>query len=142
MFAGCLCYVDDIVLLALCQSALRIMLKICCDFASNHGLEFNSSKSQLICFRKSSRCTHPISIHMNGQPLRLSDEVCHLGHILLFNLCDRNGMLRATKDFNRKSNYNILSTFNCVDPSVKIFLVKSFCLYISVWLQYLVSVFS
>ena len=126
-FAGCLCYVDDIVLLAPCQSALRIMLKICCDYVSNHGLEFNSSKSQLICFRKSSRCTHPISIHMNDQLLHLSDEVCHLGHILSFNLCDRNDILRATKDFNRKSNY-ILSTFYCVDPSVKSFLVKSFCL--------------
>ena len=128
MFAGCLCYVDDIVLLAPCQSAPRIMLKICCDYASNHGLEFNSSKSQLICFRKSSHCTHPISIHMNGQLLRLSDEVCHLGHILSFNLCDRNDILRATKNFNRKSNY-ILRTFNCADPSVKSFLVK-----ISVWL--------
>ena len=64
---------------------------------------------------------------MNGQLLHLSDEVCHLGHILSFNLCDRNDILRATKDFNRKSNY-ILSTFNCVDPSVKSFLVKSFCL--------------
>ena len=38
MFAGCLCYADDIVLLAPCQSALRIMLKICCDYASNNGL--------------------------------------------------------------------------------------------------------
>ena len=105
MFAGCLCYADDIVLLAPCQSALRIMLKICCNYASNNGLEFNSSKSQLICFRKSSRSTHPISIHMNGQLLHLSDEVCHLGHILSFNLCDRNDILRATKDFNRKLNY-------------------------------------
>ena len=91
--------------------ALRMMLKICCNYASKHGLEFNSSKSQLICFRKSSRCTHPISIYMNGQLLRLSDEVCHLGHILSFNLCDRNDI-----------------PFNCVDPSVKSFLMKSFCL--------------
>ena len=30
VFAGCLCYADDIVLLAPCPSALRIMLKICC----------------------------------------------------------------------------------------------------------------
>ena len=113
---------DDIVLPPPCQSALRIMLKTCCDYASNHGLEFNS---QLIYFRKSSHCTHPISIHMNGQLLHLPDEVCHLGHILSFNLCDRNDILRATKDFNRKSNY-IVSTFSCVDPSVNSFLVKSF----------------
>ena len=65
---------------------------------------------------------------MNGQLLHFSDEVCHLGHnILSFSLCDRNDILRATKDFNRKSN-NIFSTFNYVDPSVKSFLVKSFCL--------------
>ena len=64
---------------------------------------------------------------MNGQLLHLSDEVCHLGHNLSFNLCDRNDILRATKDFNRKLNY-ILTTFNCVDQSVKSFLVKSFCL--------------
>ena len=127
IFAGCLCYAADIVLLAPCQSVLRIIVKICCDYASSHGVEFNSSKSQLICFRKSSRCTHPISIHMNCQLLRLSDEVCRLSHILSFNLCDRNDNVRATKDFNRKSNY-ILSTFNCVDPSVKSYLVKSFCL--------------
>ena len=137
MFAGCLCYGNDVVLLALCQSALTIMLKICCSYASNHGLEFNISKSQLICFMKSSRCTHPISIHMIGQPLCLSDEVCHLDYIT----CVTEIISSELADFNRKSNY-ILSTFNCVDPSVKSFLVKSFCLYISVLLQYLVSVFS
>ena len=127
LFAGYLCYVDYVFLLAPCQSALRIMLKICCSYASNHGLEFNTSKSQLISFRKSSCYTHPISIHMNGQLLHLSDEVCHLGHILSFNLCDRNDILRATKDFYWKSNY-ILSTFNCVNLSVKNFLEKLFCL--------------
>ena len=59
--------------------------------------------------------------------LYFSDEVYHLGHILTYNLCDGRDFLRVTKDFNRKSNY-LLSTFNCVDPSVKSFLLKSFCL--------------
>ena len=30
LFAGCVCYADDIVLLAPCPSALRTMLNICC----------------------------------------------------------------------------------------------------------------
>ena len=55
LLAGCLCYADDIVLLAPCPSALRIMLNICCKYASCHGLEFNKTKSQLICFRHSAR---------------------------------------------------------------------------------------
>ena len=126
LFAGCLCYADDIVLLAPCPSALRMMLNICGDYASFHGLEFNASKTQLICFRQSSRCTSSASIFLNGLQLHFSDEVSHLGHILTFNLRGKND-IRATKDLNRKSNY-ILSTFKSVDPSVKCFLVKSFCL--------------
>ena len=43
LFPGCLCYADDIVLLAPCPSALRIMLKICCKYGTDHGLEFNTT---------------------------------------------------------------------------------------------------
>ena len=53
--------------------------------------------------------------------------VSHLGHILTFNLHDKDDIIRATKDLNRKANY-ILSSFKCVDPSLKSFLLKSFCL--------------
>ena len=127
LFAGCLCYADDIVLLAPCPSALRMMLNICGDYASCHGLEFNASKTQLICFRQSSWCTSSASIFLNGLQLHFSDEVSHLGHILTLNLRGKINITRATKDLNRKSNY-ILSTFKSVDPSVKCFLIKSFCL--------------
>ena len=48
LFAGCVCYADDIVLLAPCQSALRTMLSICSNFSTAHKLEFNTSKTQLI----------------------------------------------------------------------------------------------
>ena len=47
VFAGAFCYADDIVLLAPCASALRIMLDICNSFATKRKLEFNA---QLICF--------------------------------------------------------------------------------------------
>ena len=49
------------------------------------------------------------------------------GHILSYNLCDRDVIVKATKDLNRKANY-ILSTFKCAYPSIKSFLLKSFCL--------------
>ena len=50
MFAGAFCYVDDLVLLAPCASAVGTMLSICSSYASSHTLFFNESKSQLICF--------------------------------------------------------------------------------------------
>ena len=127
LFAGCLCYADDIVLLAPCPSALRIMLNICCKYASCHGLEFNKAKSQLICFRHSARQDNNTAIYMNGHRLHFVDKVSHLGHILTFNLHDKDDIIRATNDLNRKANY-ILSSFKCVDPSIKCFLLKSFCL--------------
>ena len=65
--------------------------------------------------------------------LHFSDEVSHLGHILTFNLRDKNDTIRATKDLNRKSNY-ILSTFKSVDPFVKCFFGKVISS-IFIWLQ-------
>ena len=50
LFAGSVCYADDLVLLALSPSARRIMLRCCKDFATNHSLRFNPSKTQLIRF--------------------------------------------------------------------------------------------
>ena len=108
-------------------SALKTMLNICCKYASDHGLEFNTTKSQLICFRHSSQQEFPVVIHMNDEQLQFSDKVTHLGHTLSYNLCDRDDIVKATKDLNRKANY-ILSTFKCAYPSIKSFLLKSFCL--------------
>ena len=38
-------YANDILLLALCPFALRLMLKMCESFASSYGLQFNASKT-------------------------------------------------------------------------------------------------
>ena len=123
LFAGCLCYADDIVLLAPCPSALRIMLKICCKYATDQGLEFNTTNLFLALFAARIPCIYTYE----WLPTALSDKVSHLGHILTFNLHDKDDIIRATKDLNRKANY-ILSSFKCVDPSLKSFLLKSFCL--------------
>ena len=47
LFAGFVCFSDDIVLLAPCPFALRTMLNICCKYASDYGLEFNTVKPAL-----------------------------------------------------------------------------------------------
>ena len=127
LFAGAICYSDDIVLLAPCPSALRIMLKICDKYAHDHGLSFNADKTQLICFR--SRQIHPCTanIAFNNIKLKFQDEVTHLGHILSYDLDDREDILRAIKDINRKAN-SILCSFNAADPFTKSILIKSYCL--------------
>ena len=120
MFAGALCYADDLVLLAPCAFALRCMLSICQSYADDHGLLFNATKTQLICFRscKSYRFL-PVTV------LQYKDEAIHLGHVLSFDLNDGPDITRALKDFNRKAN---LCTFHAADCFVKCFLVKLYCL--------------
>ena len=65
-FAAAFSYADDVVLLAPCASALRTMLNICSSFAVSHKLEFNSVKTQLMCFHWPS--VHPITadIYVNN----------------------------------------------------------------------------
>ena len=54
-FSGALCYADDLTILAPCPDALRKMLAHSEEFAESHGIHFNASKMQLICFRRTSQ---------------------------------------------------------------------------------------
>ena len=118
-FAGAFSYADDVVLLAPCASALRTMLDICCSFAVSHKLEFNSMKTQLMCFH----CppVHPITADiylklsfvshvkhlghiLSSLKLSFVSHVKHLGHILSSNLDDTLDIQRAVKDLNCKAN--------------------------------------
>ena len=64
--AGAFSYADDVVLLALCASALRTMLNICSSFAVSHKLEFNSMKTQLMCFHCPSVYPITADIYLNN----------------------------------------------------------------------------
>ena len=72
MFAGALCYADDLVLLAPCASAPRCMLSICQSYADDHGLLFNATKTQLICFRSCK--SYRFSLTLNNTVLQYKDE--------------------------------------------------------------------
>ena len=82
LFAGAVCYADDLVLLEPSPSALRIMLNCCENFAVIRGLKFNPSKTQLIRF--SSYPSSPCSAcyYFYGQQLPFLDTASHLGHTI------------------------------------------------------------
>ena len=84
-------------------------------------------KTQLICFRQRYTNTFPTMIMFNGTTLRLVEEVSHLGHILAYNLDDKQDINRAIKELNRKAN-SVLCKFSSLNPFVKFFLIKSYCL--------------
>ena len=110
-------------------SALRTMLNICSSFFVSHKLEFNSMKTQLMCFHCPS--VHPITadIYLNNIKLSFVSHVKHFGHILSSNLDDTLDIQRAVKDLNSKAN-NLLCTFHSLDPLTKTFLLTSYCLFL------------
>ena len=106
-------------------AALRIMLSICSRFALSHKVEFNASKTKLICFSSRLVRPHNASIFFNNILLPYSKSITHLGHILSEKLDDMDDDIKRV--INCKAN-SILCTFHCADPVVKTFLIQSFCL--------------
>ena len=125
-FSGAMCYADDLTILAPCPDALRKMLVHCEEYAESHGIRFNASKTQLICFRRSSS---PDSSHFRfcGQLLPLVDSVLHLGNTLCYDLSDRLDVQRKTMAFIRQAN-SVLCRFKATDPFTKMRLLQSYCL--------------
>ena len=58
-YMGVYCYADDISLLSPTFTGLKEMLKICADFADDHDIIFNASKSQFVQF---SSCSNNINM--------------------------------------------------------------------------------
>ena len=77
----------------------------------SHGLQFNPSKTQLICFghSKASLC---IGLFVFcGTKLSFFDSVTHFGHILCYDLSDMRDILRSTHVFIKNANC-MLCTFS------------------------------
>ena len=126
-YVGSTCYADDIALLAPSPSALRVLLRECELFAMEHNLQFNAAKTQLICFRSSSKVKYNGKFFFLGHPLEFADHITHLGHVLHYSLDDSEDIKRSTLEMCRKANM-VLSTFSICDPHVKTVLVSSHCL--------------
>ena len=111
----CICYADDIVLLAPCLSALSTMLSICSSYAISHRLEFNASKTQLICFHTLPFHPYAALILLNDVKLEYSDKITHLGHTctLTYNLNDTEDIMRAIKEIGKQIYYFSFSRSIC-----------------------------
>ena len=84
-------------------------------------------KTQLMCFHCPSVYPITADIYLNNIKLSFVSHVKHLGHILSSNLDDTLDIQRAVKDLNCKAN-NLLCTFHSLDPLIKTFLFRSYCL--------------
>ena len=86
-FLGCLCYADDLTLLAPTRNALQIMINTCEKFALEYEIIFNSKKTKCICFSQK-EVDNISALQLNGNFLEWTSTVEHLGHHLKHNLSE------------------------------------------------------
>ena len=79
------------------------------------------------CFRSSTEFVCNDKIFFGNTCLDFSNSVTHLGHRISHNLKDKEDILRAIKDLNRKAN-SVLYTFSFIDIFTLCFLIKTYCL--------------
>ena len=69
------------------------MLSLCSTYAESHGIIFNTEKTQLICFRKYALPAPVDNFVFNGVRLKFSDNILHLGHLVSFDLNDKENIV-------------------------------------------------
>jgi hypothetical protein len=78
LFAGCLLYADDVILLSPSVLGLQRMLDVCYSTCTDLGLEFNGMKSHCICFGSS--CKYEISdMKLGDDYLDWTTSIIYLG---------------------------------------------------------------
>ncbi len=136
VYVGAVCYADDLTLLALLPSALRLMSKCCEDVTTSHGLMFNSSNIQLLRFGRLRSSICSAQVYFQGSLLHFVDSATHLGHLFQYDLGDNGDIAIKSRNMVRTDNC-ILSTFSGCDPRTLTKLFQSHCL--SLYIMVLLS---
>lgn len=116
-YFGAIAYADDIVLMAPSVEGLNSLLSICSAWSIENRIDFNPSKSYVICFAENSNKWPPelsIPAYMNGTLIPTRREVVHLGHLLTDNLDESSELIRVAKAFN-KQFHAFFCRFNGID---------------------------
>ena len=130
-FVGALAYADDIVLVAPTASALRRLLSVCGDFASEYCISFNAAKSKcLIILPKNRRgrlnYAKDCVFHINNQQIDNVESFKHLGHVISSQMEDALDIVCRRNDFVGQVN-NLLCYFRKLTSCVKYRLFRSYC---------------
>lgn len=131
-------YADDMVLLAPSLSALKKLLRICEEFAKNHNLLYNTSKSIVMVFKSKNEIMQIPSVWLDGRKMDVVRSVKYLGHIITDDLKDTEDMERQRRAISVRAGM-LSRRFHLCSTNVKRTLFNAFCtsLYTSeLWVDY------
>ena len=123
-FCGILGFADDIMLLCPSLDGLRKMIKVCEDYANEHSIIFNGSKSKLLIF--GDYLGH-VLIEVNGESVPTCKDVVHLGITLSSKTTDKYDYVKiGAEKFNRQFNF-FHATYKQCYTTVKQSLFMQYC---------------
>jgi len=127
-YVGSMAYADDLTLLAPTAEAMRIMLKICSEYASEYYVSFNASKSRCMQFRpgKSKADSTCPTFFINDNAIEYVDKWPHLGNILDVNQSDSTSIVNRRNQMVGQIN-DVLCFFGKLDSIVKTRLLYTYC---------------
>ena len=123
-FVGALAYADDLVLMSPTKGGLEQMLNICNTYAAEYRLSFNPEKSQFIVFRNSFNKPR-VTIHFNETPVRESESVVHLGHVI-YNDLKKSDSERILSSFYKQFNL-FRSKLGHIPSCIQARLLQTYC---------------
>lgn len=119
-YFGALGYADDVVLLCPTKEGLRNMIRICEEYAAEHDLLFNGSKSKLLVFGNDNLP----KFYVNEIEVPVCKAALHLGNLISNNMHDT--VDYGITKFNSSFNY-FISSFGKRQGSVKNKLFIQYC---------------
>ena len=125
VYAGAFWYTDDVALVALSLNSLRCMIATCEEFANEYQIDFNPTKSKLICFN--ANIDHTPHIILNGQPVSVVFKDKHLGNYISSSINDRH-IIENTCDLYQRSNL-LISQFRLCNSETLERLHMTYCMH-------------
>ena len=122
-FVGALGYADDIILLCPSVAGLKIMIKICEEYAKEHSIKFNGNKSKYLVFGD---YKYNPTIKVNNEIVDRCESAEHLGHLLHTGNTSKECIEFSIKQF-KKLFYGFLSRFDSCYLTAKNKLFHQYC---------------
>ena len=124
-----LMYADDIVVFAPSAIGLKKLLHACNDYADEHDIKFNTSKSAVMIFRpkQGMKVNYQPEFFLNGSQLSITDSIKYLGHYFSNDLTDTKDIKRQCAKLYIQGNTIIRKFYMCT-VDVKLTLFRCFCM--------------
>ena len=134
-YAGCclgrsiinhLLYADDIVLFAPSAKGLQILLDVCSNFAVEHDIIFNNTKSQVMFVQVYEPFVINPCFMLSGVALSYTSQYKCLGHLLTNDLHDDRDVSKQVRSLYGRANL-LLRKFRKTQVHTKVMLFKALC---------------